>query len=93
MRYIQSDGLEVVVARLRAQGYDRVATEVESRTMKQPRIIIEVRKGLVEEVYSDTPVEVSILDHDAIIDFDEKQLRRFRSLEKAAKTLQRQPFL
>jgi len=34
--------------------------------MKKPNIIIEVRGGLVQEVYADSPVNVKVLDWDSL---------------------------
>lgn len=34
--------------------------------MSTPKIIIEVRGGLVQEVYSDSPVNVKVLDWDSL---------------------------
>ena len=57
------------------------------RTVKPARIIIEASGGLVDAVYSNTAVDVAIVDHDNVGDFTEEELAEHEQLLKEAAQL------
>lgn len=53
-----------------------------------PRVIIEVRGGVVQAVYSSEPLNLSILDHDNWeVETDQAERDYFAALERECETL------